>query len=61
MPKSTIRVFYSPLSGRFYASQQYKITDGVVVVTGKKFDVTNDIGSAVTEHNLEFTKTTKGE
>ena len=55
-----IRVFYSELSGRFYASQHYKqTTPTVVTITGVKYDVTNDIGAAVTKHDLEFTKRKK--
>jgi hypothetical protein len=58
-----IRVFYSELSGRFYASQRYREEgrDGgpsFVVVTGKKYDVTNDIAAAVVRHKLEFTPVT---
>ena len=56
-----IRVFYSELSGRFYASAHYRTTrseDGTyerVTITGQKFDVTDDIGAAVTKYDLEFT------
>jgi hypothetical protein len=51
-----IRVFYSELSGRFYASRHYKQTSqSVVTITGEKFDVTDDIGAAITKHDLEFT------
>jgi hypothetical protein len=62
-----IRVFYSELSGRFYASQHYREVDRgcvgavegaerfYVVITGKKYDVTNDIAAAVVKHDLEFT------
>lgn len=53
-----IRVFYSELSGRFYASRAYRVKqDGekeLVTITGEKFDVTNDIGAAVKKYNLEF-------
>lgn len=57
--RKPIRVFYSPLSGRFYASEHYRVgPDGVVVITGKKYDVTNDIGYAIDQHDLEFTKVT---
>ena len=43
-PVKPIRVFYSPLSQRFYASKAYKrISDKVVEITGQKFDVTDDI------------------
>ncbi len=55
--KKPIKVFYSELSGRFYASRHYKhISPSVVTITGEKFDVTDDIGAAVTKYNLEFTK-----
>jgi hypothetical protein len=49
-----IRVFYSPLSGRLYATRYYKIENGLVTVTGEKFDVTSDVGAAVVENNLTF-------
>lgn len=56
MSRKPIRVFYSTLTGRFYASQHYREDErGFVVITGKKYDVTSDIGQAVTEHDLEFT------
>lgn len=56
MPSKPIRVFYSTLSGRFYATRAYRINkdDGFAVITGEKFDVTNDIGAAVVEHDIEF-------
>lgn len=54
--RKPIRVFYSPLSGRFYASQHYREDGAAVVITGKKYDVTNDIGAAVERHDLEFTR-----
>lgn len=58
--KKPIRVFYSELSGRFYASQHYKQTSPTIVtITGAKYDVTDDIGAAVTKHDLEFTKCTE--
>ena len=54
--KQPIRVFYSPLGQRFYASQYYKrMSDKTVVITGAKFDVTDDIAKAVIEFDLEFT------
>jgi hypothetical protein len=53
MPKP-IRVFYSPLSGRLYATRHYKIENGLVTVTGGQFDVTDDIGAAVVENGLTF-------
>lgn len=53
--KKPIKVFYSPLTGIFYASQHYNINaDGVTVITGKKYDVTNDIGEAITKHGIQF-------
>jgi hypothetical protein len=50
-----IRVFFSELSRRFYATQSYRIDDkGIVTVTGEKFDVTNDIASLIERHKVEF-------
>lgn len=52
-----IRIFYSELSGRFYATAHYRqLKDGVVLVTGQKFDVTNDIGDAIARYGVTFTK-----
>lgn len=50
-----IKVFYSELSGKFFASQHYR-QDGenTIVITGKKYDVTDDIGEAVLRHGITF-------
>lgn len=53
-----IKVFYSPLSCRFYASQHYQFDAHSVLITGKKYDVTDDIAAAIFEHNIEFTRIT---
>lgn len=59
MSKKPIRVFYSPLSGRFWATQHYKQRgDGMTEITGAKYDVTSDIGHAINKHGLEFTPST---
>lgn len=59
MPQKPIRVFYSPLTGRFYASHAYRGTKGgVTIITGDKFDVTDDIAAAVLKYDLVFTKET---
>lgn len=51
-----IRVFWSPLSEKFYASRAYKeIKPGVVEITGDKFDVTQDIAHAIVTHSVKFT------
>ena len=51
-----IRVFWSPLSQRFYASRAYKdIKPGIVEITGDKFDVTEDIAQAIILHDIAFT------
>ena len=51
-----IRVFWSPLSQRFYASRAYKqVKPGVVLITGEKFDVTDDIAKQIIENKIEFT------
>lgn len=54
-----IRVFYAPLSGRFFATNKWRIVigDGIkpfVKIYGQKFDVTDDIGSAVNRHGIVF-------
>jgi hypothetical protein len=59
--KKPIRVFYSELSGRFYATAHYKehihpdSKFSHVTVTGEKFDVTNDIARAIKHYDIEFT------
>lgn len=59
--RKPIRVFYSELSGRFYASANYKTKesdDGTfehVTITGQKFDVIDDIARAIKQYDLEFT------
>ena len=50
-----IRVFYSSLSGRFYASRAYKeVKPGIIEVTGQKFDVTNDIAELIARYQVTF-------
>lgn len=49
-----IRVFYSELDARFYASQHYRQEGDYVVITGKKYDVTDDIGAAIRKHDIGF-------
>lgn len=51
-----IRVFWSPLSSRFYASRAYRQRGKTIIITGEKFDVTEDIASAVLQHDIYFTK-----
>jgi hypothetical protein len=51
-----IRVFWSPLGRRFYASRAYKqIKPGIVEITGEKFDVTDDIAEQILKNDLTFT------
>jgi hypothetical protein len=52
--KKPIRVFWSELGKRFYASQHYKTDGSRVTITGQKFDVTDDIAQAVIAHDLVF-------
>ena len=52
-----IRIFYSELSGRLYASQHYKeLSPGNFEVTGVKEDVTSQIGAIVHTYKLKFRK-----
>lgn len=56
MTNKPIKVFYSELSDRFFATQHYRDRgDGNFEVTGAKYDVTDDIGRAVTQFDIEFT------
>lgn len=57
MKSKPIQVFFSPLSRRFYASRAYKEeAQGVVVVTGQKFDVTDQIAELIDRHEVIFVK-----
>ena len=49
-----IRVFYSTLTRRFYASRQYREEGGGLVTTGEKFDVTDDIARLVVKYGITF-------
>jgi hypothetical protein len=52
-----IRVFWSPLSQRFYATRAYKEDPrGFVTVTGEQFDVTDDIARLIIKHEITFTE-----
>lgn len=52
-----IRVFWSGLSQRFYATRAYKeIKPGIIEVTGDKFDVTDDIARLIIAHDIKFDK-----
>lgn len=60
-----IRIFWSELGRRFYATRAYKEVHPTknskrrshILVTGQKFDVTDDIASAIIKHGITFTKT----
>lgn len=55
--KKPIRVFWSELSNRFYAVDRYRIDKkhpNVAVITGEKYDVTNDIASAIKKYEITF-------
>lgn len=50
-----IRVLWSPLSQRFYATRAWKQErPGVVTVTGEKFDVTDDIAYYILTNQITF-------
>jgi hypothetical protein len=50
-----IRIFYSRLSGRFYATSAWKeVKPGIVEVTGNKTDVTDDIANLIIENSIKF-------
>lgn len=50
-----IRVFYSELSRRFYATRSYRDEkNGLVTVTGDKSDVTDDIARLIERHGITF-------
>ncbi len=49
-----IKIFFSPLSRRFYASRAYRQDGNVFTITGEKFDVTNDIAELIERHGITF-------
>lgn len=59
MGKKPIRVFYSTLSSRFYATNKYKseIINNMekIIITGEKYDVTQDIARVINKYQIEFT------
>lgn len=52
--KKPIRVFWSELGQRFYASDSYTIRNKTFTLH-RKTDVTNDIAHAMIEHEITFT------
>jgi hypothetical protein len=53
--KKPIRIFFSELSRRFYATQSYREdAGGIVTITGEKYDVTNEIAGLIEQHNVTF-------
>lgn len=53
--RKPIKIFFSPLSRRFYASQTYKeLRPGIVEVTGQKFDVTDQIAELIERYKITF-------
>lgn len=54
-----IRIFYSTLTERLYATKFYREDkNGRVVITGAKFDVTDEIGTLIDQYGIAFKKTT---
>ena len=51
-----IRVFWSLLGQRFYASRAYKQEGDHVRILGEKFDVTDDIAAAMEKYGITFRK-----
>ena len=50
-----IRVFFSPMTRRFYATRAYRDEgNGLITVTGQSFDVTNDIAGLIEQHDVTF-------
>ncbi len=50
-----IRIFFSKLTQRFYASRAYKDEGGgLIAITGEKFDVTNDIADLIKKYEISF-------
>lgn len=49
-----IRVFFSSLTERFYATHHWAEREGFIEITGKKYDVTQDIAAAVVNYDVVF-------
>ncbi len=51
-----IRILAFNLTGQweFYATQHYKQEGDQVVITGKKYDVTQDVARGIVENGIEF-------
>jgi hypothetical protein len=57
MKRRPIRVFYSVLSQRFFATRAWKeVRPGLVECTGERFDVTDDVANLIQEHGIVFKK-----
>ena len=55
MSKKPIKIFFSELGNRFYASDRWKEEgNGVVIITGKKYDVTDDIARLIKHYGISF-------
>jgi hypothetical protein len=53
--RKPIRVFWSPLSRRFFATRAWReVAPGLVECTGERFDVTNDIAGIIERERIEF-------
>jgi hypothetical protein len=64
MPGKPIRVFWSPLSRRFYATRAWREVPGhpgVVECTGERFDVTDDIAGVIEREQIEFRRAREGQ
>ena len=64
MPGKPIRVFWSPLSRRFYATRAWREVSGhpgVVECTGERFDVTDDIAGVIEREQIEFRRAGEGQ
>lgn len=54
-PVKPIRVFWSPLTRRFYATRVWReLRPGLVECAGDKFDVTNDIAEIIERERISF-------
>lgn len=55
MASKPIRVFWSPLSRRLYATRAWReVKPGVIECTGDRFDVTDDIASILESEQIAF-------
>lgn len=52
--KKPIKVLWSEIGQKWYATQYYKIDGNKITITGEKYDVTQDIASQTVENKITY-------